>query len=235
MVGKRYLIVNADDFGMSPGVNRGIMKTHECGILTSASLLVRWSAAAEAASYGRRQDKFSLGLHVDLGEWVYRSGQWLPNYQLVNLKEAKAVEKEIASQVAVFLKLVGRAPTHLDSHQHVHRREPVHSILLQLANKFRIPLRFYNHKVQYCGKFYGQTTQGLPNPNILSVSGLLTILKTLPTGYTELGCHPGEANDVQTDYRAERIQEVKILCNPQVPKALAALNIQLRSFSTIDA
>src|SRR5687767_10207836 len=64
---KRYLIVNADDFGLSPGVNAGIVAAHENGIVTSASLMVRKLAAAEAADYGRRHPKFSVGLHVDLG------------------------------------------------------------------------------------------------------------------------------------------------------------------------
>lgn len=235
MVEKKYLIVNADDFGMSPGVNWGIMKSHKYGIVTSASLLVHWPAAAEAASYGRHHGNLSLGLHIDLGEWVYRAGKWSPNYQRVNLNDAKAVKKEIAKQVSVFLKLVGRVPTHLDSHQHVHRQEPVRSIVLHLANKLKIPLREYSNKIQYCGKFYGQTAQSVSNPSVLSVSGLLAILKTLPSGYTELGCHPGEANDVQTDYRAERLQEVNILCHPQVRKALTALDIQLCSFSTMGA
>lgn len=233
MVGKKYLIVNADDFGMSPGINRGIIKTQQYGILTSASLLVRWPAAAEAASYSRRSGALSLGLHVDLGEWEYRAGQWFPIYHIVNVKEPKAVEKEIARQMAVFFKLVGKAPTHLDSHQHVHRLEPVRSILVKLANQFNIPLRFYNPKIQYCGKFYGQSAQGSPNSGVLSVSGLLKILKSLPPGYTELGCHPGVANDVQTGYGVERLIEVKILCHPQVRKFLSTLDIQLCSFSTI--
>jgi len=235
MIGKRYLIVNADDFGMSPGVNRGIIKTHECGITTSASLMVRRSAAAEAASYGRRQSRFSLGIHVDLGEWEYGAGKWLPIYQRVDIDDATAVAEEVTSQLKVFLKLVGRYPTHLDSHQHVHRREPVRSILLQLANKLKIPLRSFSPKVQYCGKFYGQTTEGIPIPGVLSEFSLLTILKSLPPGYTELSCHPGEGKDVQTVYQAERLEEVNILCNPQFHKVLASLDIQLCSFSTIDA
>ena len=49
----RRLIVNADDFGQSPGVNRGIIEAHQHGIVTSASLMVSWPAAAEAAAYGR--------------------------------------------------------------------------------------------------------------------------------------------------------------------------------------
>jgi predicted glycoside hydrolase/deacetylase ChbG (UPF0249 family) len=45
----KYLIVNADDFGQSAGINRGIIAAHEQGMVTSASLMVRWPAAHEAA------------------------------------------------------------------------------------------------------------------------------------------------------------------------------------------
>ena len=65
----RYLIVNADDFGQSRGINRGITEAHEQGIVTSASLMVRWPAAPEAAAYARSHGSLSLGLHFDFGEW----------------------------------------------------------------------------------------------------------------------------------------------------------------------
>jgi chitin disaccharide deacetylase len=71
---RRYLIVNADDFGLSEGVNRGIIEAAEKGIVTSASLMVRQPAAAAAAAYARKLDRISVGLHLDLGEWVYRNG-----------------------------------------------------------------------------------------------------------------------------------------------------------------
>ena len=63
----RWVIVNADDFGRSRGVNRGIVEAHERGIVTSASLMVRWAAAADAAAYARMRPELSVGLHVDLG------------------------------------------------------------------------------------------------------------------------------------------------------------------------
>jgi chitin disaccharide deacetylase len=66
MACQRSLIVNADDFGQSPGVNRGTIKTCEQGIVTSASLMVRGPAAAGA--YGQERPTLSLGLHLDLGE-----------------------------------------------------------------------------------------------------------------------------------------------------------------------
>ena len=50
---ERRLIMNADDFGISPGVNAGIIEAHERGIVTSASLMVRWPDAVAAANLGQ--------------------------------------------------------------------------------------------------------------------------------------------------------------------------------------
>ena len=62
MPSRRYVIINADDFGQSPGINRGVIQAHEQGLVTSASLMVRWPAAAEAAAYGReRRAKAGIG------------------------------------------------------------------------------------------------------------------------------------------------------------------------------
>jgi hypothetical protein len=71
----KYLIVNADDFGLSPDVNQGIVTAHEQGIVTSASLMVRWPAAAAAGAFGRDHPALSLGLHLDLGECTFRNGR----------------------------------------------------------------------------------------------------------------------------------------------------------------
>src|ERR1051326_2874909 len=99
MTGARYLIVNADDFGRSPGVNRGIMRTHQHGIVTSASLMVRWPAAVEAAVYARMHPTLSVGLHLDLGEWFYRNSNWDVLYQVVDLDDAFAVRQELTRQL----------------------------------------------------------------------------------------------------------------------------------------
>ena len=64
----RTLIVNADDFGRSAEINAGIVQAHRDGIVTSASLMVRWPAAVGAAAYARERPDLALGLHFDLGE-----------------------------------------------------------------------------------------------------------------------------------------------------------------------
>ncbi len=230
MTAERYLIVNADDFGQSAGVNRGIVKAHSCGIVTSASLMVRWPTAAAAAAYGRAHPDLDLGLHIDFGEWVYRCGKWEPLYTVVPLHDSTAIAVEVCRQVGTFCHLVGRDPSHLDSHQHVHRREPIRTALIEMALKLAVPLRHYTPYVRYRGDFYGQTAEGAPLPDAISVEKLINILKTLPPGYTELGCHPGEGEDLDSIYCGERAAELRVLCDPRVRVAIKAIGIELRSF-----
>ena len=233
MAGKRYLIINADDFGQSPGINRGILAAHQGGVVTSASLMVRWPAAAEAAASAREHPALSLGLHLDLGEWAYRDGDWAPLYEVVPLGDAAAVAEEVTAQLAAFRRLAGADPTHLDSHQHVHLREPVRSVVVEVARRLGVPLRRCTPQVHYCGDFYGQTAEGTPLPEVLSVEGLTAILRRLPPGITELGCHPGEGDAPDTMYRGERAHEREVLCDPRVRAALAAERIELGSFSSL--
>ena len=233
MAAEKYLIVNADDFGQSCGVNRGIIEAHERGILTSASLMTRWPAAGEAALYAKEHPKLSLGLHVDFGEWAYRNAAWVPLYKVVPLEHTKSVEAEVFHQLTTFRRLLGKNPTHIDSHQHFHLREPARAIVVETAHNIGVPLRHCSSKVRYCGDFYGQSAEGAQLPELISVDHLLTILAALPTGCTELGCHPGEGNDLETMYVSERAKEVKVLCDPRVRAAIAAMEIELWSFNDI--
>lgn len=231
MTGKKFLIVNADDFGQSPGLTRGIIEAHERGIVTSASLMTRWPAAAAAAAYARERPSLSLGIHVDLGEWAYRQGTWLPLYEVVPVEDSEAIKTEVAKQLAAFRRLVGKDPTHIDSHQHVHQRDPARSVLIDTARKLGVPLRHFSTSIHYCGDFYGQTAEGHPFPHAITVDGLREILEALPSGMTELGCHPGYGNELDTMYRDEREQETRVLCDPQVREALDSLDIELVSFA----
>jgi predicted glycoside hydrolase/deacetylase ChbG (UPF0249 family) len=230
MAAKRYLIVNADDFGQSGGINQGVIEAHAQGIVTSASLMVRWPAAAAAVAYSQQYPRFSLGLHVDVGEWAYRGGSWVPVYEVVPLHDRQAVASEVWRQLTMFRRLVGREPSHIDSHQHQHLREPLRTVLIEVARELAVPLRHCSPAVRYCGTFYGQTAEGAPLPDVISVDGFTNILAALPPGITELGCHPGRENDLNTMYRAERAEEVKVLCHPQVRACIAAMGIELCSF-----
>src|SRR5215813_6549473 len=227
----RQLIVNADDFGQSRGVNSGVIQAHKSGIVTSASLMVRWPYAWEAADYARYRN-ISVGLHVDLGEWVFMNDHWTALYEVVPAQDATAVRAEVESQLNRFRELLNREPTHLDSHQHVHRREPAHSIIRGLADDLGIPCRGYS-PVRYCGDFYGQTKTGEALHAAISSESLMQLLTELPAGITELGCHPGLGSDMQTMYAHEREQEVRALCDLRVRHVIEREKIVLCSFSEI--
>jgi predicted glycoside hydrolase/deacetylase ChbG (UPF0249 family) len=229
----RRLIVNADDFGLSHAVNRGIMEAHERGIVTSASLMVRAPAGADAAAYARRSSRLAVGLHLDLCEWVYVEGAWRLSYRVVALDDADAVRAEVRRQYEMFFGLMDRSPTHIDSHQHVHRDEPVRSAVLSLAAEHRLPVRHFAPGIQYCGSFYGQSGKGEPWPEAITPAALIDVLASLPAGVSELACHPGSDAQLNSVYRLERLAEVQALCDPRVRQAIFEQTIELRSFADL--
>jgi predicted glycoside hydrolase/deacetylase ChbG (UPF0249 family) len=230
---KRLLIVNADDFGQSAGINRGIVEAHERGIVTSASLMVCWPASAAAAAHARARSSLSVGLHVDLGEWTYQRGEWKTLYARVDSTGSRAVESEVRAQLDRFRDLIGSDPTHIDSHQHVHRNEPARSILQRLAADLGVPLRDFSPVVRHCGEFYGQGAKGEPVPHLIATRSLMTRLRRLPHGVTELACHPGYADDLDSMYRDERAVELRTLCNRGIRQIIADQDISLVSFKDL--
>jgi predicted glycoside hydrolase/deacetylase ChbG (UPF0249 family) len=229
----KTLIVNADDFGMSPGINAGIIQAHQTGIVTSTSLMVRWPAAEEAARLARQNPRLSVGLHIDLGEWQYRNGDWSLLYAVLppgREKDSEAVASEIAAQIARFRELLGRDPTHLDSHQHVHREEPAQAMAKQYAATLAVPLRHFASNISYCGSFYGQGFRHEPYPQGIEADSLCQILRELPTGISELACHPASCQDFESVYSAERERELASLCNPRVRRTVEDQGIRLASF-----
>jgi predicted glycoside hydrolase/deacetylase ChbG (UPF0249 family) len=233
-VSPRYLIVNADDFGRSSGVNAGIAQAHEQGIVTSTSMMVLWPGAAGAGSYANEHPELSVGLHLDLAEWVYAGGGWVALYERPTETDAQA-RAEVQRQLDEFRRLTGTDPTHLDSHQHVHRAEPLKSAVLAAGHELGVPIRLFAHQVQYCGDFYGQSDEGEPFDELLTVDALAAIMRALPSGYTELGCHPAREIDFETTYAEQRLLELETLCDPRLKTILDEMGVELRSFRDVTA
>jgi chitin disaccharide deacetylase len=230
MATDRSLIVNADDLGLSPETNRGIFHAHEHGVVTSASLMVRRDDAVEAVEQSRAYPRLSLGLHVDLGEWSCDNGEWRQVSQVVPTDDLIAVEAEIRRQIHLFRKMVDRNPTHLDSHQNVHREKPLRAVFLKVARQLRLPLRNFNPSVTFCGEFYGRGKDGA-FPEGISTENLCRIIRALPPGVTELCCHPGFDPTVGSNYSAERIDEVRVLCDSKVRAELQREGVTLTSYA----
>lgn len=223
----RFLIVNADDLGLCDSANEGVFAAHQRGIVTSATLMVRQPAAAAAVRKAASLPSLAVGLHLDLGEWAYVDGEWTEAYRHCDTHSADAIDSECRAQVELFRSLVGRDPSHLDSHQHVHLSEPAAGVIAALATELQIPLR--SREVRYEGGFYGQDGKGAPYPETIAPPALLSLIASLPPGWTEFGCHPA-AGPVPSSYDAERRTELETLCDPRVRAGLLDAGIELRSF-----
>jgi predicted glycoside hydrolase/deacetylase ChbG (UPF0249 family) len=223
------LVVNADDLGLCPEVDAGIVRAHEEGIVTSASLMVDGASAADAVAAAAEHPRLGLGLHLDLGEWVLEAGEWRERRRVADTGDPVSVAGALERQLARFRALTGRDPDHLDSHQHVHRTEPVRSILGVRARELRLPLRHHG-RVRYRGDFHGRGGDGAPLPEAITADALAALVEGLGDGASELCCHPATAPPPGEAYGVERVRELEALCDPRVRVAVARSGVRLCTF-----
>jgi chitin disaccharide deacetylase len=217
-----FVIFNADDFGQSPGINRGILECHTRGVVTSASLMVTGRALAEAVSMSRDHPALSLGLHWDV---------WGEDERDFDITDLRSVREEFHRQIDAFERVVGRLPTHLDSHRHAHREGKLMPLFRELVEPLGIPLRG-DGRVRFVGGFYAQWEWQVTNLDYVSVSFLQRILREeVGDGWTEISCHPGYLDpDYPGVYAHEREAEVRTLTDPGIRAAIKGLGIALSSY-----
>ena len=245
----RRLIVNADDFGRSPGINRGISEAHQHGIVSSTTLMVNLPWSAEAASRAASMPDLGIGLHLSLcygpplstGSGSLLDADKLLDRDLARLREratAADIEREARAQLARFRDLLGRNPTHLDSHQHIHSWPVAIEPVAALAREIGVPVRA-------CSVQHRDTLRMLavacPDACIIDFYGagnidpitLAALIVGLPSGTTELMCHPGYDDPALADstYRTEREIELATLCAPNVKATIEEVQIELVAFN----
>jgi hopanoid biosynthesis associated protein HpnK len=152
----KRLIVNADDFGLSPEVNAGIMRAHRDGILRGASLMVAEPAALPAAELARDNPALDVGLHAvvcrgrsmldasRLGTAVSASGEFMDSPVAAGMRYffdrsiRAAMTDELRAQVERHLELVGYL-NHIDGHLNFHVHPLFADILVNLAVEYKVP------------------------------------------------------------------------------------------------
>jgi hopanoid biosynthesis associated protein HpnK len=132
------LILNADDFGLTAGVNRAIIELHGAGALTSATLMARAAAAEEAIQLACSTPSLGVGCHVVLvdgeplrtvrelptlvdhatGRFMPTLGKFLERFFTGRIHPSE-IEAEAEAQIG-FLRSKGVALTHIDTHKHMH-------------------------------------------------------------------------------------------------------------------
>jgi predicted glycoside hydrolase/deacetylase ChbG (UPF0249 family) len=250
----KRLIVNADDFGRTPGVSDGTLEAHRNGIVTSATVMVLERAAAGGIRQAvERAPRLSLGLHFVLtgagapaaapasvarlapGGRFVRRAQELPEEL-----PAEEIRRELRAQIAVFEALTGRSPSHLDSHHHVALHASVAPVFAKVARERSLPVRGASVRArdalrqaglavpdQFLESFYGKGA---------TAEHLQALLARLPDGTSELMCHPGYADQALLEgssYAKEREREVEVLCDPALPRLLQKHRIQLIGFENL--
>jgi predicted glycoside hydrolase/deacetylase ChbG (UPF0249 family) len=222
--GRRCLIVNADDFGASTGINRGIVECHRRGVVTSTSFMVTGRAAKEAAALSREHRDLSVGLHWDV---------WGEDEREFSMDDQWAVRDEFARQLDSFRDLIGRDPTHVDSHKHAHRDRHGRPLALfcELVEPLGVPLRG-DGSVRLVGDFYAQWEWRRSDLGLVSVASFQRLLADkVEAGWTEISCHPGFwSDDFISVYLAEREEEVRTLTDARLQASIEELGIELGSY-----
>jgi chitin disaccharide deacetylase len=141
--GRKQLVVNADDFGFTPDVNRGIVDAHRLGILTATTLMANGSAFDDAVRLARETPSLDIGCHLVLvgGDRSLVTGRPLPLTvgQLLAALARREIRPydELRAQVRRILD-VGIRPTHLDTHKHTHLAPPVLDAVARVGEEFGI-------------------------------------------------------------------------------------------------
>ena len=143
MISRKRLVVNADDFGFTPDVNRGILEAHRDGILTASTLMANGEAFDDAVRLARDTPSLDVGCHLVLisGRSVLPPYTPLPASapELLRALAARRIRvyDELAAQVRKIL-AAGMEPTHLDTHKHTHLAPPVLDAVARIAEEFEI-------------------------------------------------------------------------------------------------
>lgn len=249
------LIVNADDLGYSPGINRGIIHGFRRGVVTSTTLMVNQACCHDGAKRALRAG-LPAGLHLNLthgrplsepravSTLINEEGLFYSPDALYSCHPVAAeVETEIEAQLEKASSL-GIVPTHLDAHHHLQEHPVVRAAMIKVAAKHKLPLRQCSEAVK--------TTfnrAGISTPHIFvssfwddkaTTAHLCEVLGQLSESCTEsevveLMTHPGlpDRNITQSSYYRQRMQELRVLCSPEARDLIMGLKIKLVDYRVL--
>ena len=252
----KRLIVNADDFGRAAGVNAGILRAHRDGIVTATTLMVGAPAAREAAGIARTTPSLDIGVHLTITygrpvsdpatvpSLVEPDGSF-PRVPAAFLGTGRADRDEALveyrAQLAKTRELIGRDPTHLDSHHWVHDEPALEWAIVALARETKTAVRPHDDAQRGRLRAAGIRTvdayrRDFQHEGHVDIGTLERILADIGEGLTELGCHPGEPDEDlarTSTYAALRRTELATLTDPRAKAAIARNRIILSDYTVL--
>jgi predicted glycoside hydrolase/deacetylase ChbG (UPF0249 family) len=255
----KSLIVNADDFGFTTDVNRGIVEAHQRGILIATTLMATGAAFDDAVRLARENPLLDVGCHLVL---VGSPGFPESVPQLILSIRKMRVYDVLVAQVRKIID-AGIEPTHLDTHKHTHLLPPVLDAVARISEEFRIPwvrrpfdfpmeaggIGFSKRAVSSAlGAVRGRFARVLAAHGCRStdhfagfkITGnydaayLEKLIRELPDGSTEFMCHPGRCTDElrsqKTRLKESRELELRALTASSVRAAIESSGVKLTSY-----
>jgi predicted glycoside hydrolase/deacetylase ChbG (UPF0249 family) len=247
MLSNRYLIINADDLGMSGEINQGILAAYDEGVITDSSLMIKMPYAREAVETIKKIPSFKVGIHADLDKllgWTSPAKERLARNELHQIMDdhtfADKVRHEVKKQIEAFLD-TGLTPSHIDTHHHVHGFLQIFEPLVEVAASYNIDaIRFNKNGYTLLGResilFTDETRQlmvkmllkkGFRAPHQLIDPFSPFSLAELPVGITELMVHPSLKGDQW------RQKDFQMLLDPNFRKTIENEGIKLIDFSEL--
>ncbi|MBN2082895.1 ChbG/HpnK family deacetylase [bacterium] len=252
----RLLIINADDYGLSPGVSAGILRAAQ-GLVTSTTVLVNLVTRLEvkfligAAAGGA----LGAGIHLNLtcGRPLTRDypAALRDDYgafdKAVALAEATwsepahrdAARREWRAQLKQLLSY-GVQPDHIDSHHHAHLLDPLFPLALELAVELGLPLRARSAQREVCTQNCVPTVdtfvEGFYGTNWVSAENLLFELDKATGDTVEVMCHPGLTDGLlklRSSYRQERELELVTLSGAHLREEVTKRGWRLGGFNNL--
>lgn len=240
------LVINADDFGYSKGVNLGIIEAYKHGVVSSTTMMVNMPGAAHAAALVLAHPGLGVGVHLvlDCGYPVHpnvpslvdESGRFYKMNELLEKATIHDIEKELHAQIEKFISL-GLSPTHLDGHHHVHGQEKIYPIVQLLATEYKLPIRKVSADANHLSNQLLRTTESFFHEfygDELTPASLIDLVKKSTSFESaEIMCHPAYIDeDVLTgsSYNIPRARELAILTDPEVKQLIEENHIKLVTY-----
>ncbi|MGD8164242.1 chitin disaccharide deacetylase [Pantoea sp. FN0307] len=248
----KLLIVNADDFGLSRAQNYGIIEAYRDGIVTSTTAMMNAAGAEHAAALSKLHPELAVGMHfvltlgkplsampklvnaqgeLDKGIWQRAQTDTLP------LEE---IQQELARQFARFIALFGHAPTHIDSHHHVHMIPQIFPIVEAFAKEKGVAIRIDRREITAHGiKLQGaKSTQDFATDFYGEAITEALLLETLDRAQArgvqslEVMCHPAFIDRplLTSSYCWPRLDELDVLTSASLKYAIAERGYRLGTF-----
>ena len=251
------LIVNADDFGYTRGVTSGIVRAHHEGIVTATTMMANAPDTEGAGRAARALRPLDVGVHLvttygtplsppeKVRSLLGDDGRFPRVSDLLRAGQPKADEAliEYRAQYRRVRDLIGREPTHLDTHHWVHDMPALEEALLALAKETGAAARTHDGRQRARFRDAGVRTpdrfvREFQHTGAIHLDAMLDLLERLAEegGVIELMCHPADPDAPLLEgssYAEERGVELDTLTHPRVRAEIDRLGIELADYTAI--